>query len=204
VISDYIGFLAIFVFATTGVLACASKTQNIVSLVMLGIITALGGGTIRDLILMVPVFWLSEFYYVWIALAGSLAAFLLFNLFRRYSKILYYLDGLGVALFAVEAIDKSFSLGTNAGVAVMMGIITGIGGGLIRDVLTDRPTLIITRDLYITPILTGCIVCVGMLSRGIDEIVSSFLAISLIFGFRSAAIYFDLSLPDWLHLKAVE
>jgi uncharacterized membrane protein YeiH len=204
VISDYIEFLAIFVFATTGVLACASKTQNIVSLVMLGIITALGGGTIRDMILMVPVFWLSEFYYVWIALAGSLAAFLLFTLFRRYTKMLYYLDALSVALFAVEAIEKSFSIGTNAGVAVMMGLITGIGGGLIRDVLTDRPTLLLTRDLYATPILAGCIVYIGMLSMGIDQIVSNLLAISLIFGFRSAAIYFDLSLPNWLHLKMVD
>ena len=203
-ISDYIGYLAIFVFATTGVLACAYKTQNIVSLVMLGIITALGGGTIRDIILMVPVFWLSEFYYVWIALVGSLATFLLFTLFRRYSKMLYYLDALGVALFAVEAIDKSFSVGTNAGVAIIMGIITGIGGGLIRDVLTGRPTLLITRDLYITPILTGCIVYIWMLSAGMNQVVSDLVAISIIFGFRSAAIYFDLSLPDWLHLKFVK
>jgi uncharacterized membrane protein YeiH len=89
-------------------------------------------------------------------------------------------------------------------VAVMMGLITGIGGGLIRDVLTDRPTLLLTRDLYATPILAGCIVYIGMLSMGIDQIVSNLLAISLIFGFRSAAIYFDLSLPNWLHLKMVD
>lgn len=203
-ISEYLGYIAILVFAITGVLACASKTQNLVSLVMLGIITALGGGTIRDIILMVPVFWLSEFYYVWIALTGSLVAYLLFKRFRHYSKMLYYLDALGVALFAVEAIDKSFSVDTNAGVAVMMGIITGIGGGLIRDILTGRPTLLMTRDLYATPILAGCVLYVGMLSLGMDAIASGLLAIGLIFGFRSAAIYFDLSMPDWLQLKEVE
>lgn len=196
-----LGFIATFVFAVTGVLASAPKTQNIFGLIVLGIITALGGGTIRDMILDVPVFWLSNFIYVWIALAGSLAAFVFFKLFQRWVNALLYLDALGVAIFAISAMDKSFAVSPYFGIAVIMGVITGIGGGLIRDVLAGRPTLLVTQDLYASPILAGCVAYVLLSALLANSEISAYLSMLLIFGFRAAAIHWDLSMPDWLNIR---
>ena len=104
--------------------------------------------------------------------AGTPAALLLIGMFRRSANLLLYLDAFGVALFAVEAIDKSLKVGTNVGLAGMMGLITGIGGGLLRDMLTGRPTLLVTHELYATPILLGSAAYVLLLSLSLATEVS--------------------------------
>jgi uncharacterized membrane protein YeiH len=199
-----LGLIAVFVFAITGVLASAPKTQNIFSLVVLGLITSVGGGTIRDVILMVPVFWLTEFIYVWIAIAGSIAAFLLFRQLQRSINVLLYLDAIGVSIFAIEAMNKSYSVNANAGVAVIMGLITGIGGGILRDVLAGRPNLLVSQDLYASPILIGCIAYPILLRLLPNPETSQLVAMLLIFLMRAAAIHWNLRMPNWLHVKPTE
>ena len=157
-IATLLADIGVFVFAITGVLASAPRTRNAISLLMLAVITALGGGTIRDMILGVPVFWLTEFSFVVIALVGGVSAFFLFRTYRRMFTLLLYFDAIGLAIFAIVAMEKSYSVSSNAGVAIIMGLITGIGGGLVRDLLTGRPTLLLSQELYATPVLIGCVV----------------------------------------------
>jgi uncharacterized membrane protein YeiH len=192
---------AIAVFAVTGVLAGLREDADIFSLMVFGVVTALGGGTIRDMMLNVPVFWATELIYVWVALAASFIAFFVYRAFFRVHKLLLYLDAVGVALFTIQAIDKVLGLGYAPLVAVIMGIITGIGGGLVRDIMTNRPTLLMTKDLYATPILLGSIVYLVLLSFAPAFTLSWLLAMSIIFGLRAAAIYWDLRMPGWLTSK---
>ncbi|MFN8482325.1 MAG: trimeric intracellular cation channel family protein [Anaerolineae bacterium] len=196
---DY-ALIAIIAFAITGVLAAAPRTQSVLSLVALAVISAVGGGTIRDLILGVPVFWLQHFQYIWFAIVGALIGFALIELFKRWKNLLLYADAVGVAVLGVAAANKSLGLGTHPGVAVMMGLLTAVGGGVLRDVLVDRPTLLVQRDLYVTPIVVGLIGYVAMLQLGVDRQTSEGLAILFIFGVRAAAIYWNLGVPDWLHV----
>src|SRR5688500_6277353 len=128
------------VFAITGVLAVTRRGLDVIGALMLGIVAALGGGTMRDLIIDAPPFWVNDFNYVWAAAGGALAAFWIGSLFRNTFRGLLYLDALGAALFAMTAADKVLLLNLSAPVAVTMGVLTGIGGGLIRDVLAGRPT----------------------------------------------------------------
>jgi uncharacterized membrane protein YeiH len=193
-----LGLVGVFVFAITGVLASLPRTRNTISLLMLGVITALGGGTIRDMILGVPVFWLSEFGFVVIALAGGASAFLLFRTYRRMYNLLLYLDAVGVAIFAIAAMEKSYSANPNAGVAIIMGVITGIGGGLLRDILTGRPTLLLSHELYATPILAGCIIYALLRPVGSLENAASLFSMGLILVFRAAAIHWNWGTPPWL------
>jgi uncharacterized membrane protein YeiH len=86
----------------------------------------------------------------------------------------------------------------NAPVAVMMGVLTAIGGGLVRDVLAGRSTLLMSRDIYATPILFGCIVFVLLRGRGLTFVTAGLVAGSLIFSARAAAIYWHLQMPTWL------
>jgi len=201
-LGGWITLTAIAVFAITGVLAGLRKGADIFSLLVFGMVTALGGGTIRDMILNVPVFWVDELVFVWVAAGASLLAFFVYRMFSQVYQVQLYLDAIGVALFTIQAIDKVLNLGHPPLIAVIMGVITGIGGGLIRDILTDRPTLLMRRDLYATPILLGSIVYIALLHFVPDFVFSWLAAMIFIFGLRASAIYWDLTMPGWLTTKS--
>jgi uncharacterized membrane protein YeiH len=146
-----------------------------------------------------PVFWFEDFSYIWAALVGGLVAFFLSALIQNLQRSLLYLDALGAALFTIAAankalIDPAFS----PSVAVILGLLTGIGGGLLRDVLAGRPTLLMSRELYATPILLGCSVFVLL-----RELIPGFphaaaVGTTVIFVARAVAIWFQLEMPGWL------
>lgn len=189
------------VFAVSGVLSAAQQRLDIFSVVVVGLLTAIGGGTLRDVILDVPVFWLLDLTTFWVALGASFATFLGFRfLLKLPPRILAYLDAMGVALFSVQAIDKTLSLGHPAAVAVVMGLITSIAGGILRNVVTHRPTMLLSRELYATPIVLGGILYV-LLLRAIPSPWGRLMAMELIFGIRATAIRWQLFLPLRLTLK---
>ncbi len=189
------------VFAVSGVLSAAQQRLDIFSVVVVGLLTAIGGGTLRDVILDVPVFWLLDLTTFWVALGASFATFLGFRfLLKLPPRILAYLDAMGVALFSVQAIDKTLSLGHPAAVAVVMGLITSIAGGILRNVVTHRPTMLLSRELYATPIVLGGILYV-LLLRAIPSPWGRLMAMGLIFGIRATAIRWQLFLPLRLTLK---
>jgi uncharacterized membrane protein YeiH len=174
--------------------------MDIMSFVIIGVVTAIGGGTLRDLMLNVPVFWLVDTTYLYVATAAALATFFFERRFRATLRALLYLDALATAVFTVLAIEKALGLGFRAGVSVVMGIITGIGGGLIRDVLTGQPTILMRRELYMTPILIGGALYVGALTQ-VTPAAASLLAIVAITAVRLGAIRWGWAFPDWLTYK---
>ena len=186
------------VFAITGVLALAGKQLDVFGGLVLGVVAALGGGTMRDLIIRVPVFWVDDPNFVWVAVAASIAAFFVGRLFRRTYQLLLYLDGLGAAMFAVTAANKVLSLHMSPVVAVIMGVMTAIGGGLARDVLAGRKTLLMSREIYATPILIGCSLYVLSLRYVNETTFAGLAAIAFMFGFRAAVIRWNLMIPEWL------
>ena len=195
------GQVAVAVFAITGVLGAVRKNRDLLGLTVLGVITALGGGTLRDTILDVPVFWIQDPGYVYVAGAASIITFFLLKLLRvninRY-RLLLYLDGLGVAYFCIQAFDKSSNLGHGFMVGLVMAMLTGMAGGVMRDVLTGRPNLLITTELYATPALLGTGLY-GMLRLFLPGgHLPEIIGIIFIFVFRSLAIYLDLHMPHWL------
>lgn len=186
------------VFAITGVLAATRRGLDVVGAVMLGIVTAIGGGTLRDLVVGVRPFWIADFNYVWAACTGALAAFWIGWRFRGVLTGILYLDAVGAALFTVAAADKVLGLTGSAPVAVLMGVLTGIGGGLIRDVLAGRPTLIMSRDIYATPIVLGCSLFVLLRRFAPEFMAADVVAMALILLGRAAAIRLHLQIPEWL------
>lgn len=201
-IATAVQMLAIMAFAVTGVIAVSTRGIDLFSACVLGTITALGGGTIRDTILGVPVFWSIDLNYIWASLAASLLAFVGKPLLDRQHlfRLMLYLDGFGAALFAVQASNKVWELGFGIPAApVILGVVTAIGGGLIRDALSGHPTLLMNRDLYAIPVLLGCILFVLSLAFVPEHrSISGIVCVLLIFGFRSAVIHWGLSVPHWL------
>ena len=185
------------VFAVTGVLAVNRRGLDVFGGVVLGTVTSLGGGTIRDLIIRAPVFWLGDTNYLAVAIAAALVAFFASRLVRTTFTLLLYLDALGAALFGIQATEKVLGLGHGPAIAVSMGVLTSIGGGLLRDVLAGRPTLLMSREIYATPILFGCTLY-AVLRNTRPGVTTLAVAVAVIFCIRAAAIRWHVEMPRWL------
>ncbi len=201
-IEYWIGLVATVSFGMSGVLAVRHRDVDIVGAMVFGIVTAVGGGTIRDLILREPVFWCAEASYLWLILGGSLTAFIFRRVPRRAGQLLLYLDALGVALFSIHSMDRALNLEFSVGASVLMGLITGTGGGLIRDVLSGRTNLLLSKELYATPIVAGCLFYYALLEFNPNFEHNQLLAISAVFSLRSAAIWFEWMMPSFLISRA--
>ena len=198
-IQFWVGVIATMAFAVTGVLAIADRGVDLFGVLVLGLITAIGGGTIRDIILEAPVFWSENQVYVWLALGASVLTFVAESFFTQPQiyRWMLYIDGFGAALFAIQGADKAWSMNYGLPVdPVILGVITAIGGGLIRDVLAGRKTLIMSHELYAIPVTFGCCAYVLILNFLPQyAIEGSVLCMLGIFGLRAAAIYWDLRVP---------
>ena len=193
------------VFAVTGVLAAARQNMDVLSFVIIGVVTAVGGGTLRDLMLDQPLFWLVDSSYLYVAALAAVATFFFEQRFRATLRAFLYLDAIATALFTVLAIEKTLQLGFESGIAVVMGVITGIGGGIIRDVLTGQPTILMRRELYMTPILLGGVLHVGLrAATPLDASTAGWLAMLAIVSVRLGAIRWGWSFPDWLTYKPLK
>ncbi len=199
-----LGMAGTVAFAVTAVLAVTPKGIDLFGASVLAVITAIGGGTVRDLILGVPVFWASDLNYIWVALVAGALAFYAPRLVkeRRVYVAMLYIDGLGVALFAIQAAEKVLQLEFAWPLGpILLGIVTAIGGGLIRDVLADSPTLLMKPDLYAIPITIGCILYVA-LYNSVDHVALGLGCTLVIFVIRAAAIRWDLKVPGWLSARS--
>ncbi len=186
------------VFAITGVLAAARQNMDILSLIVIGVVTAIGGGTLRDMMLGVPVFWLHDASYVSVSALAALGTFFLESRFRATERALLHLDGIATAVFAILATEKTLQLGYGTGVALVMGVITGIGGGLLRDVITGHATILLRRELYMTPILAGGLLFVALTHAAVEHGVASLAAVLVVAAIRIAALRFGWEFPLWL------
>ena len=204
--SYWIGMAGTVAFAVTAVIAVAPKGIDLFGASVLAIITAVGGGTIRDVITNAPVFWSIDESYIWVALASAIAAFYARPLFtgKTMNKLMLYMDAAGISLFSIQAMDKVWGEDFGIPIApVMLGVITAIGGGLMRDVLAGRQNLLMSKELYAIPVLLGCVLFAFVLEY-IPEyrIFGSICCIALIFLIRIAAIEKNMTVPKWLLSEA--
>jgi uncharacterized membrane protein YeiH len=197
----FIAMAGTVAFASSAVLSVADRKVDLFTAVVLGGITAVGGGTVRDLILDVPVFWASDLSYLWVSIGASVATFFASGFFGKSSirSLFLYVDGFAVAMFAVQATAKVWHLDFGVPIApVILGVVTAIGGGLIRDVLVQRPTLLMSRELYAVPVLIGCILFALVLGFAPGyEGLGSIVCLIVIFGIRAAAIHWGLQVQGW-------
>lgn len=199
-LSYYLNIAAIVIFAITGALAAiqSKKEMDIIAVIILGVVTAVGGGTARDVILNLPVFWVVDPSNLLAAVAASIVTFFFRSVIVKSYSLLLYLDALGNSLLLVSVMRKVFAAGFSWEIAITAGVLTAIGGGLIRDVLSGRTNLLLSRELYATPILIGALLYVLLLKLIPDTGTLQLGIVIFVFLFRSAAIRFDLSLPRWL------
>ena len=192
----FLDLFGVAVFAITGSLAAGRKQMDFLGVVVLAAVTALGGGTIRDLVLGAePVFWVSSPIYVLIALVIAILIFFLVRFYRIPYKVLLVADAFGLSVFTIVGTQKALALETHVGIAVVMGIMTGVVGGMLRDILSGEIPLILRREIYATASLCGAItfsvISLALLNQNLAIIAS----IAMTLGLRLSAIKWNLSLP---------
>jgi uncharacterized membrane protein YeiH len=195
----YLGLIGIAAFSITGVIAAGKKGMDIFSIVLLGIVTALGGGTLRDIILdSNPVFWIADLAYLGVSIIAAVATFFGIRLFSRLFTMFLYIDALGLALFTVLATENTIKLGFGSTIAILMGLVTGITGGMIRDILTGRMPLLLGKEFYATPALLGALFFIVCCQYFPTHEYNRLYAIGMIFLLRILAIQWGLYYPKWL------
>jgi uncharacterized membrane protein YeiH len=186
-------------FAVSGALAASRKRMDIFGFCVLALMPAVGGGTIRDIIIdRVPVFWVSDNRYVAVALIAALVVF--FAPHRRPGsrrQVLIWADALGLALFATLGTEICLQHNTGPLVAVMLGVTTAVTGGMIRDVICNEIPLILSREIYATAAFVASLVYVLADKLALGDNLA--LTIGAVAGFavRSLAIVYNWSLPSF-------
>ena len=186
-----------FAFALNGALTAVRAARlDIVGVVTLGMITALGGGVLRDVLLgALPPATFSDFRYLVVAAAGGLIAFGLSRQLERLAAPITVFDALGLSLFAVTGADKALDLGTGIGQAVLLGTITAVGGGTIRDVLVRRVPNVLRSELYAIPALLGATVAVLITRAAVTPLAASLAGAVVCLVVRLLGVGFRLDAP---------
>lgn len=184
-------------FAATGALAASRKQLDIIGFIFLGTVTGIGGGTARDLILGVDVFWVKDHAYILICVASTVCVYFGAHLLESRYRLLLWLDAFALAAYGVYGAHKGLLLTGSPVVAVVMGMLTGTLGGILRDVLAGEPSILLRRDIYITAVLAGACGFVAAQGLGMAQMPASLIGFVLAFGVRSGALMFGWTLPSY-------
>lgn len=196
-----IEIIGTFAFAISGIRLAAFRNFDWFGAYTVGLVTAIGGGTLRDVLLNIPPFWMQT----WIYLAVTAAALMVVILFRKMlvsnNRMLFLFDTLGLALFVVIGIQKSLAADYPMWVAIVMGVITGSFGGVLRDILINVQPLFFRKDIYATACIAGGVVYWAASAIGAAPTVSQSLCGATIIILRTCALRWNWSLPV-LHYDA--
>jgi uncharacterized membrane protein YeiH len=189
--------IGIGVFAVSGALAAGRKRLDLLGVFVLASVTAIGGGTVRDLLLdRHPMFWLADATYVSVIVAAVAITFMYVHYKRPPLASLLVADALGLALFSIAGAQIAEAAGLTAVAVVVLGTTTGVGGGVIRDVLSAEIPFVLRRgNLYASAVIVGIALYLTLESVGVGRQTASLTGMAVIAALRLAAIRWELKLP---------
>jgi len=195
-IISILDLIGTFVFAISGIRMAAKKNLDIFGAAVIGFATAIGGGTLRDILLdSHPITWIADITYPIVILSAIPFTYLIRNRLNHINKPLFLFDTIGIALFTISGMEKALNLGLNPFIAGIMGMTSAVVGGIIRDVLCREVPLIFRKEIYATACLMGALAFYLGIYFNISENLNYLLTTGIIIGIRVAAIKLDLSLP---------
>jgi uncharacterized membrane protein YeiH len=193
----WITLLAVIVSSASGVLKAGVKQFDLFGVIIIAIATGLGGGSLRDMLLDRPVFWIQDQIFFIASIASAIAIFFAVRLVKISTKHFLIADAAGLASFGVAGTLVSITAGAPALTASFMGVMTGTMGGIFRDVLCNEQPVVFSSPLYATVSWAGSLVFIGLLHIDIDITTSAIIAGAGIFVSRLFAIYYNISLPKF-------
>ncbi|MDF7818733.1 trimeric intracellular cation channel family protein [Runella sp. MFBS21] len=194
----YIDMIGVLVFAISGALAAAGKKmyQDIFGVFFTGFISAIGGGTLRDVTLGVyPLAWVKHIDYLVFITLGVLLTVIFKKAILKLHKVIFFLDTIGIGVYTILGVQKSLQYGVNPFAAIILGMISAVFGGVIRDTLINELPLIFQKEIYATACMAGAVVYVLLDYYGIHTDWNAIGCILLIIIVRLIAVKYQLSLP---------
>ena len=188
---DYAG---VFIFAITGALVAARAQRDFVTCAFFAGMTGMGGGTIRDLLIGAPVFWVDHSWFVAVCFVAATAVWFL-RTDQWPGKPLRWLDALGLSAYCAFGALKALSLGIDPVPAAVMGVITATFGGVLRDVVAGRPSVFMQREIYVTAAIAGAAITVTTAAAGMNHWVAGGCGALAAFVIRGGAIQWGWRLP---------
>lgn len=188
-----------FFFAISGALAMQDKEHDWFAAAFTGFLTAIGGGTIRDMMLgSYPLVWIGDINFLYAVLIGVVAAILFFRVFIKLRRTFMLFDTLGISFFTIIGVEKAIGLGVQPEIAAIMGMFTAVMGGVIRDTLTNELPVIFRKEIYATACLAGAIVYLIIdIHTPLERNYNLSISILVIIFIRLVALKFKLSLPGF-------
>lgn len=192
-----VGLLAVGFSAITGALAAEGRRMDLFGVLVLALVTSLGGGTLRDLVLDVPVFWSIDDWFLWTGLAAGTLTFAAVRYWHPPHQFLLIADAIGLAFVAVLGTEKALAHQTTATTAIVLGVVTGVAGGILRDLLCSEVPLVFRREtyLYATAAFGGDLVFVLLHRATFDRTTCLVVAAGVILALRLAGLRWKLALP---------
>lgn len=193
---EWLNLVGIGVFALSGALLAAEKKQTFVTFIFFAVVTGIGGGTVRDLLIGAPVFWVHENATLLICFAAAAAAWISpAGLWK--GRALLWFDAVGLAAYSSFGAAKGLAFGLAPLPAFGMGVLTGCLGGIIRDVLAGEPSILMRSELYVTAAALSAALLVGLVTAGVHGGLAGLVAALAGFALRGAAIWRGWSLPPY-------
>lgn len=187
-------FAGVAVFAATGALAAARQRHDLVTFAFFAAITGVGGGTLRDLLIGAPVFWVGDWRYIAVCLAASIAVWMVGARPWRFRALLW-LDAIGLAAYGVFGAAKAELFGVAPLICVVMGALTACFGSVVRDLLAAQPSILLRREVTVSAALLAATVYVALRAFGLEAWPAAFVGFGSGFALRAGALIWGWSLP---------
>ncbi len=188
--------IGVFSFAISGALTAMQKRFDIFGIIIIGFATAVGGGTIRDLLIGKPIFWLVEPTYIYFIIGGSIFAMIFRRKLSYLSKALLFFDTVGLGLFTIMGVEIGLAFELSDVSSIVMGVITGSFGGILRDVLVNDVPVVFRKEIYATISIAGGSIFLILRKFEINEYIIDYLPVFFIIILRFIVIRYKISLPN--------
>ena len=192
----FLDLVGVAVFAVSGVLAARDRGLDLLGVIVIAAITAIGGGTLRDLLLnRYPIFWITNAQYLTVIIASALLTVAYVRVRPPPGKALLVADAVGLALFALSGAQVAEAAQCPAIIVVLMGTMTGVAGGVLRDVITAQVPLILRRDIYATAAIVGVALYLVLQALGLQRSAAFGVGMAMVIALRLLAIHWGFQLP---------
>jgi uncharacterized membrane protein YeiH len=190
--------LGTFFFAISGALAVRDQHDDLFGAGFMGFVTAIGGGTLRDIMLgSYPLVWIGDINFLYAILLGVIIAYVFFRFLIQLRRTFVLFDTIGISFFTILGVEKALSLGVQPEIAAIMGMFSAVMGGVIRDVLTNETPVLFKKEIYATACLAGALVYLLLVKFNLDRDINLVVSSIVIFVFRIVSIKYKLTLPNF-------
>lgn len=190
-----IDLLGTMVFAISGAMAANRKRIDIFGATFAGFITAIGGGSLRDVFLNLRPVWVNDANYLLVILIGVIISIIANKQLDRLARTLNFFDALGIGFFCIVGVQKSLLYESSPAAAIVLGMFSAVMGGVTRDTILNETPLIFRKEIYATACLAGAITFVILQSVYVSDAINAFVSVMIIVVIRIAAVKYELTLP---------